>query len=208
MSALDRRNLQRELLSRMRPLRRFVEARIPGRFRGDIDTDDILQETWIAAYRTADAFQPQHADAVDRWLMRIAKSKIVDAIRLARTQRRGGDRRVSAPGRRRSSLADLFATVEGAQRTPSAEIRASEAAHLACIALQHLAPRARRLMEMRYLEGVPQKEIARRLEMTETAVNGQLHRGLRALRRRLGAAAKYFSDVRSVDEGRDAGTSS
>ena len=55
--------------------------------------DDILQEVWIAAYRTITGFQPAGPGAVDRWLITITHSKLVDAVRYARRAKRGGDRR-------------------------------------------------------------------------------------------------------------------
>jgi len=197
-SNLSRETLHHELLPRVAQLRRYVDRKIPGRLSATVSADDILQEVWMAAYRTASTFRPDGPNAIERWLTTIAKSKLVDAIRNARRLKRGGDRRCLRDARERlASFTELFARIQSPQKTPSGEFGAIEAGHAISIALNLLSEERRRAVYMHHIEGHSQKEIAREMGKTEAAVNSLLYNGLRELRSLLGEAAKYFSDVRS-----------
>ena len=199
---LTRETLHQELMLRVGQLRRYVDRGIPSRLRAVVSADDILQEVWVAAYRTVSAFTPDDADAVERWLVTIAKSKVVDAVRSARRLKRGGDRRHLREAQQSfTSCTDLFARIQSPQKTPSGEFATSEIGHLVAISLNRLGAHHRRAIQMRYIEQRSHREIARAMGKTEAAVNSLLYNGLRELRSLLGDAAKYFSDVRSVEQG-------
>lgn len=199
--------LHRELLPRVQRLRRYVQRKIPHRLRASVSADDILQETWVAAYRTVSTFVPDGPDAVDRWLTTIANSRIVDVVRAARRRKRDGlRRRICDASGRLSSLGELFARIQSPQKTPSSEFRAIERAHAVSMALNQLKEDRRRAVYMHYIEGCSQKEIAARIEKTEAAVNSLLYHGLLEMRSVLGDAAKYFSDVDSSKTNAASGT--
>jgi RNA polymerase sigma factor (sigma-70 family) len=183
-------------------LRRYVQRKVPSRLSSTISADDILQELWIAAYRTVSAFTPVGPNAIDRWLTTIANSKIVDAVRTARRLKRGGDRRCMHTAQQRvSSFTDLFARIQSPQKTPSSEFGAAESVHAVSIALNCLREDRRRAVQMHYIQGHSLKQIARAMDKSEPAVNSLLYNGLLELRLFLGDAAKYFSDGYSPDPG-------
>ena len=197
---IDEQTLHEALLVRINALRSYVASKTPPRLHHVISPDDILQEVWIAAYRTISTFNPDGPNALDRWLTTIANSKLVDALRAARRLKRGGNRRLArnAEGPL-TSFSDLFARLRSPQQTPSSEFAAVEAAHAALISLNRLNDTRRRAIEMRFIEGLSHKEIARKMGRSGAAVNSLLFHGLRQLRGMLGDAAKYFSDARSSD---------
>ena len=196
---LDRESLHRDLLPRVFGLRRYVHRQVPARLRTMISADDVLQEVWLSAYRTVSSFRPDGPGAVDRWLETIANSKLVDAIRWARRQKRGGDRlHIRDVQRRVSSLSNLFTRIKSPQKTPSSAFTTIENAHAISIALSCLREDRRRAVYLKHIEGRSHKEIASDMEKTEAAVNSLVYHGLRELRLILGDAAKYFSDARSV----------
>ena len=134
---LRRETLHKELLPRVPRLRRYVQRKIPSRLRATVSADDILQETWVAAYRTVSTFTPVGPNAIERWLTTIANSKLVDAIRCAQRLKREGKRRhVHDTQQRLSSFTGLFARIQAPQKTPSSEYRAIERAHAVSIALR------------------------------------------------------------------------
>lgn len=199
-SYLSRGTLHRELLPRISQLRGYVHRKIPRRLQATVSADDVLQEVWVAAYRTVSTFTPDGPNAIERWLTTIANSKVADAVRTARRLKRGGDRRHIGDGQQRvSSFTDLFARVQSPQKTPSSELGATERAHAVSIALNCLRGDRRRVIYMRYIEGRSHEEIGREMGKTKAAVNSLLYNGLLELRSLLGDAAKYFSDVRSSD---------
>jgi len=203
---LGRRNLHLVLLPRVGQLRRYVQRQIPNRLRALLSADDILQEVWIAAYRTVESFTPDGPDALDRWLTTIAKSKVVDAIRAARRRKRGGDRRqIRNVARRLTSFTELFARIRSPQKTPSSEYSTIEIEHAVSISLNRLREDRRRAVHMRYIEERSHKEIAAEMGKSEAAVNSLLYNGLREMRSFLGDADKYFSDGGSSEIGTLAG---
>lgn len=184
------------LLSRAEALRRFVERKIPGRFRGVLCAEDVLQEVWIAAFQTA----PAEIRDVDRWLTTLTHSKLVDALRTVRALKRGGNQRpVVNAAQRQSSFEDLFSRLGARQKTPSREVSAQEARHAVQVALSRLPDDRRRAVHLRHIEGHSRKEIAGIMHTTEAAVNSLLYRGLIELRGHVGEAAKFLSDARSTE---------
>ncbi len=198
---VEKHELVDAILPRIGSLRRYVTRKVPDRFRASVSPDDILQETWIAAFRSISTFVPDGPDALDRWLTKIATTKLIDAVRTARAVRNGGDRRfVRNAQHRMASFGDLFARIQSRQRTPSSEVGTSEAIPAASVSLHSLSKVRRRVIEMRFVGGLTREEIAREMGKSKPAVNGLLYHGLRELRAIMGSASKYFSDMDSFDE--------
>lgn len=79
--ALDR------LFERHRPiLRRWAAGRLPGWARDLVDTDDIIQDTLVKAFRNVDRFVPRHDGALTAYLRQALQNRIRDEI--TRAQRR------------------------------------------------------------------------------------------------------------------------
>jgi DNA-directed RNA polymerase specialized sigma24 family protein len=132
-------NLHEVLTPRIAWLGQWVERRIPPRMRATVSVDDILQEVWIAAYRTVGNFKPYDPDAVARWLTRIADTKLASVLRAARRLKRGGDLRfVCNAAARRASLAGIFSRLGAAGKTPSRDAHGLEVAHMLLIAIASL----------------------------------------------------------------------
>lgn len=200
MPGIETERLREALVSRVSWLRNHVQRRIPARFRSVISPDDILQETWLAAYRSAARFVDLGPDAVDRWLTTIANSKLIDNLRAARSLKRGGaEKFVQRAGKRMTSLCDLLDRVRSPQRTPSSESARFEAAHTVGIMLQRLPADYGRVIRMKFLEGLSNEQIAQRMGKTTDSIRSMTYRGLQQLREALGSAAKYLSDANSSE---------
>jgi RNA polymerase sigma-70 factor, ECF subfamily len=71
-----------ELLARLLPrLRGWAHGRLPGRARGSVDTDDLVQVTLIKAVDRLDSFEPRHEGAFLAYLRRILLNQLRDEIR-------------------------------------------------------------------------------------------------------------------------------
>jgi RNA polymerase sigma-70 factor (ECF subfamily) len=197
MSHFDPETLHEMLVSRISMLRQYVSKKVPARFQSTISADDIVQETLMAAYRAAPTFVDDRPRAVDRWLVTIAGSKLIDSLRAARAAKRGGDRRACNAKSRMTSLCDLVQRVRSPQKTPSSEAARIEAAHVVGISLHELRKPYREAIELRFMQGLSQEEVAHRLGRTPAAVNSLLYRGLCRLRASLGEAGKYLSGAES-----------
>jgi RNA polymerase sigma factor (sigma-70 family) len=201
-SRIDGEALQAALLARVGTLRGYVARRIPARLRHVVSEDDILQEVWIAAFPALPTFEPRGPQGVDRWLMAIANARVIDALRRARRQKRGGNRQLFRTGDTRlSSACGLFALLQSPGTTPSREFHRVEAGHAVLISLRRLTGAQRQALELRFIEGLSRTEIAHKMGTSEAAISGLLFRGKRELRRLLGDPAKYFSDAPSSDRG-------
>jgi len=199
-SHIDASQLHKAMLTRVVMLRRRVDDLIPRRLRAVISPDDILQEVWISAHRTFPRDRALHPRAFEEWLMTIARCRVTDAVRAARTAKRGGGR-IFRPrdAAYHSSLCDLFDRACPRQLTPSSEFHREEVAQVVADQLQHLTPDRREVVELRYLQGLSNREIAQRLDKTPAAVNSLLHKGIVALGALLGPACKYLSDADSSE---------
>ncbi len=199
-TGLTRETLHEVLVPRTGFLREYLDRRIPPSLRSMLAVDDLLQEVWIAAYRNVASFRPHGADALERWLVTIAHSRLVDAVRWARRVKRGGDiRYLRLAGNVRTTFTDALSRVPAACRTPSADAQRIETAHAMLIALERLEERQRRAVELYFLRGRSRQQVAEELQTSEKAVSDLVHRSLMLLRGVLGPAVKYFSDARTAD---------
>ena len=117
--------LQGHLLSRADSLRGYVATKIPPPLGNLLSAEDVLQETFVAAFQNIGSFVPNGPDALDRWLITIANRKLIDALKRAHRIKRGGLGPVQ-PGqpRRSSSLAGLLAQFGAAPADPRERRRA------------------------------------------------------------------------------------
>ncbi len=151
-------------------LRRFTAAKLQRMAPGMVgDTEDVVQECLLALHlksHTYDATQP-----FEPWLYAVARYKLIDLLR--RRQ----------PGRE-LSLDLLAETHEFADASESTEPQAS--ADLAVL-LAQLPDKQRRPIELVKLEGRSVAEAAARTGLSISAVKVGIHRGLKALAKRLAA---------------------
>ena len=64
--------------------------RIDPAWRAYLDPADVMQVTYIEAFRHIRAFDPQRADRFESWLRQMAENNLRDAIRGLSRQKRGG----------------------------------------------------------------------------------------------------------------------
>ncbi len=187
--------LQVLLMERVEDVHAYVTRRVPTRFRATITADDVLQEVWIAAFRNISTFRADSADAFERWLASIVRTKLVCAVRRAQRLKRGGRFAAADQPSPSSSYLGLLAKLSAGVRTPSSEGAAHEAIQAVQLAVGALPEDYRTVISLRYLEGRTQGEVAASTRRTVGAVNGLLYRGMRMLRERLPLCGKYFSDA-------------
>jgi RNA polymerase sigma-70 factor (ECF subfamily) len=144
-----------------RTLRRYIERLT----RNPADTDDVLQETALIAWRRLDLLA--EPDRVRAWMIRIATR---EALRVV-TSRRPHD-----------ELTDDVALVEGADR-PADQLDLRAALR---DALDALPQQQARCWILRELGGYSYSEIAERLELPESTVRGSLAAARKSILGRMG----------------------
>jgi RNA polymerase sigma-70 factor (ECF subfamily) len=159
------------------------------------DSEDLVQETFLRAWRARAGFGSDGRSAFRAWLYRIATNACLDVLR-------GRPRRVMPPDVV-AATADPGAAPEdavdlpwlqpypdrllGADDAPDTIVVARETIELAFIAaIQHLPPRQRAVLILRDVLGWPARDVAALLEVSVAAVNSALQRARATLRDRLG----------------------
>lgn len=144
-------------------LRRWLRSAFPG-----CDVDDVVQETYcrIAAVGDLDRIEEPR-----RYLFQTARNVVLAELRRARVVR------IEAAG----SAADMEAAIAADALTPDRVVGGRWLLGRVETLLAMLPERARTAIRLRKIEGLSQRQIAERLGVTETIVENDLSRGLRAV---------------------------
>ncbi|MBL8896047.1 MAG: sigma-70 family RNA polymerase sigma factor [Planctomycetes bacterium] len=129
--------------------------------------DDVVQQTWLAALQA----DRSGVDSRRAWLAAIVR-RVAATMRRGEARRRGRERRVARP--EADDAADLARTREDARRAVVDAVFA-------------LDEPWRTTLILRYLDGLPQREIAQRMGVPVETVHSRLRRALELLRARLDA---------------------
>ncbi|HWL95437.1 MAG TPA: sigma-70 family RNA polymerase sigma factor [Phycisphaerae bacterium] len=158
-------------------LRKYLETRIPETASRRILADEILQEVWVAAFKSADLLTKLPSDEVMNWLLRVANRRLVSAIRFHMSRKRSANREVILRDVT-SSLVNLFDRIAAPGRTPSSQASNNEVANEVRLAIERLPEISRRAIWMHHIDGLDRQKIAEQLDKTPDAVRGILYRGM------------------------------
>ncbi len=203
-SVVDK-ELKVQLMKRAHFLSEYVRRRIPAMLQPVISIEDVLQEVWLGAFQADPKSRPTTSEGIDRWLMTIARHRLLNVVRNARRKKRMVRGRVCPAPVEASSWLDLFQRVASIDRTPSSVEAAQEGVRAVQRAVGTLPVDERKAITHHYLEGRSQEETARLIRRSKPATNSLLFRAMRRLRGELGSAARFFSDAEQRnDEGSSA----
>src|SRR3990172_10669129 len=62
-------------------LQRWARGRLPEKARGLVDTDDLVQDTFLRTLARAEKFDPEHSGAFLGYVRRAVDNRIVDEVR-------------------------------------------------------------------------------------------------------------------------------
>lgn len=146
-----------------------------------IDASDIVQHTLLEAHTKRHQFQGDK-EAFAAWLRKALANNIRDSLRRARRQRRDMTREQSLEAAIDRSSAKIAACLAADQTSLSGHVIRNEDLLRLSNALLALSEPQREAVVLHHLHGWKLAEVAERLQRTEAAVAGLLHRGLRHLR--------------------------
>lgn len=184
----DKDALAQYLTLRTRHLLAFIERQLGPALRRKLEPDDILQEVSIEAVRALSSIDLNERDPFS-WLCQLAERRIIDAHRrFFEAQKRDAGREASLgnPGgdSQHAAIVDLLvASMTTASQAFSRNLREVKLLE----ALAKLPEDQREALRLRYVEGLPSKEIAERLGKSDGAVRVMLTRSLGKLQELLGA---------------------
>ncbi len=178
-------------------LLRSVRRGMANDLQGGFSAEDVVQDTFVDAFRSIGQVKARTHEAFYHWLRRVAHHRLLDAVKRCRAVKRGGGRRRvrAADADKPHSQATLLDLVEADGRTPSGSVARHEAAAALHVALAGLAPDHRRVLRLRYIEDRAVAEVAARMERTPQAVHMLSRRALDALRQAMGRASRYLSSA-------------
>ncbi len=137
--------------------------------RNSSDAEDVVQEVFSQAWRTAPSYQAARG-TVAGWLLMMARTRAIDRLR-ARQSRRDAQ-----------AEPDLEAIPSDAAPLSDQIIADQQAAGVRA-AMETLPPEQRTALDLAYFEGLTQTEIAERLRIPLGTVKTRIRSALASLRR-------------------------
>lgn len=165
----------------------FIERQLGQALRRKVEVDDVFQELSVEAVRSLTATDFSQREPFS-WLCQIAERRIVDAHRrFFGAAKRDAAREVplGTPGGETAHAAVIDMLVVSMTSPTQALSRKGREARL-YEALAALPADQREALRLRYVEGLPSKDIATRLGKSDGAVRVMLTRSLDRLQRILG----------------------
>lgn len=154
------------------------------------DAEDILQETFIKAYRNLSKFDGR--SNLSTWLYRIATNEALMMIR----RRKKKFVSIDAPFQFPEQEQDTMNIVDWCC-LPEDELMSSEALNYLNQSIDKLSPSLRIVFVLRDIEGLSTRETAEILKLSETAVKTRLSRARLRLRELL---TSYYGERISTEE--------
>ena len=190
----DRTAIQRLLTRHHERLVTVVEGRIPADLQGVLSADDVCQEAYVSVFRQIGSLRERSAAVFGSWLRAIVERKLVDAIRAARAQKRGGGRQARRGSDLNvSSTIELLEIVALDEHTPSRSARRREMIGVVHKALDELKQEYQVALRSHYIEGMSVAETAERMGRSPGAVVMLCNRALRQLADRIGDPTNFLS---------------
>jgi RNA polymerase sigma-70 factor (ECF subfamily) len=183
----------------------FIEKRMSDKLRTKVEADDILQELTVASLNALNDVELGDRDPFS-WLCQQAERRIIDTHRHHfGAQKRAAHSEVGlhakAGGSEEGEIADLLSA--SMTSASSAFSRQQKEFHM-LEALERLPEDAREALRLRYLEGLPSKEIADRIGKTDGATRVLLSRSLMRLQEMLAQNDDFQTLVAAARKSADA----
>jgi len=189
-----------------RPLLAFVERKLSDSLKRKTEPQDIVQEVVL---RAVEAFADMDFSQRNPfgWLCQLAERRMIDAHRrLFGAQKRSADKEVAlqTPGGSSGGGDDgggLIDLLVASMTSPSKAFSRDQREFRMLEAVADLPEEARTALRLRYVEGLPSKKIAERLEKSDAAVRVLLSRSLNRLQKSLGQDTLFKSFVNAKPQG-------
>lgn len=177
----DTEALAHYIEARRGPLLAFIDKQLSGAMKSRIEPEDLLQEVSAEALRSINQLDLTERDPFG-WLCQIIRRRVVDTHRrLFGAQKRAAGREIpihapagNSEGSQGGIVDLLVASMTTASKHFSRQCREAKL----LTALAQLPEDQQEALRLRYIEGLPSKEIATRLGKTDGAIRVMLSRSL------------------------------
>lgn len=140
--------------------------------RSPQDAEDIMQDTFIKAFKSIKKFDFSISTNFSAWIYQIGLNCSLDYLR--KRKRKKSDLT--------SSLEDIYHEPEVQGSSPEKSVITNQAVFRLKKALDSLSPKQRIIFDLRHLQHQAIKEISERLQCSQSTVKEQLHRAVVKLR--------------------------
>jgi RNA polymerase sigma-70 factor (subfamily 1) len=186
LRAGDREALGPWLSVRRATLLAFVERRLGTALRRKLEPDDLLQDVNAEAVRSFGEMDLSNRDPFS-WLCQIAERRIIDAHRrFFGSQKRDAGREVALDAPADTERGGLIHLLVASMTTASQAFSRDQREIRLLAALDKLPPDQRAVLQMRYVENLPSKQIAERMGKSDGSIRVLLSRSLARLQQFLG----------------------
>lgn len=171
-----------ELLQLYRPhLLNFVKQQMSGQLQQKLDPEDVMQEISISCLRSVGDVDLSQRRPFD-WVCQVARRRIIDAARkFQATDKRAVQREVPLSAGSDSDQPGFINMLVASITTPSKAFSRDQREFQLQEAIEQLPQESRDALRMRYVESMPTKEIAKRLNKSDGAIRVLLTRSLKKL---------------------------
>jgi len=174
-------------------VRARIEAKFSRSYRRVVDIDDIVQVAYFEAACSISTFTYRGPGSFRAWVLGIAQTTMLDAIRGMQAAKRPDERRRVDPSTNRSEE-KLLATLDPAFSTPSGRAIRNERRKKLHEAIAKLPEHYAKIIRWYDLEGLPAKVVGARLGKTAASVYVMRPRAHSCLLKTL-AKSDFFSTV-------------
>jgi len=185
--------LQRLIVYYHAALQASVQAAMDADLRRRVDPEDMLQEAYVAAFKSAAGCSFTGPGGFYKWLEAIALNEVKNTRRDLKREKRDIGREIHDRPTAATSYPDLVGHLASAESTPSRRVAKAEATAAVISCLARLTDDQRNVVKMRFLEGMAVADIAASLGKTQAAVHTLSHRGLKELRRLMVSITRYLT---------------
>lgn len=178
------------LEQRRNQLLAFIHRSLGDGLKRKVEAEDIFQEVSADCLRSLQEVEFGDRDPFN-WLCQVAERRIIDAHRrFFGAQKRAANREVGlgSPGGD-TQQAGLIDMLRVSMTSPSAAFSRDQREFKLQAAIENLPEENREALRLRYVEGLPSKEVAQRLGKSDGAVRVMLTRTLKKLQEMLGPDA-------------------
>jgi RNA polymerase sigma-70 factor, ECF subfamily len=159
----------------------YAERHIPLNVRGILSAEDVCQDVLLEAFRRLGSFEETQDDSIRRWLLTIARRRIVTFVEAQYAEKRDR-RRTHHVDAGDGSVVALLEELAVYERTPRQSAVRREVIMVVQEALDRLPEDYGAAIRLRYIEGVSVTDAAERMHRSGGALMTMCCRALRMLR--------------------------
>ncbi len=166
-------------------VRALITGELGDLLKARVEVEDLVQESFLRGFQAIAQFQGATGAELRSWLLTIARRAVMERGRRLATQKADARREVPLGDLQSDSAGTPHAPVAGLESpspTPSRVVRREERYGRLMEAIDQLSPDHRQAIVLARLQGLPVKEVARRMGRSEKATSMLLTRATEALR--------------------------